>query len=140
MSKISVHKGTSQYATILLLILGIVVAIGPYTVYPICSGTMHGNCYDTGHAEIVLGALIALFSAITLFLKDTKKRTGLTLIVLVLAVLSVLFVTSITGTCDGSMMACNKTGKPGIIAVGTVTAFVAVIGLVFEKAGKRRVR
>ena len=139
MANLKVHRGASLYSEILLIILGVIIAIGPYTLYPICGSSMHGPCQDTGHAEIILGILIAILAAADLFIEDRRKRLYIGIAVIVLSILSILFVTSITGTCDSSMMACNKTGKPGIIAVGAITAIVGVIELILLKYETRKV-
>lgn len=133
MANPKIHEGISRYSEFLLIILGIITAIGPYTLYHICSGSMAGPCQDTGHAAIILGATIAVVSLASLFIQNRSVRAYIGLAAVILAVLSILFVTVITGTCDSSMMACNRTGKPGIIAVGAITAIVGVIDLILLK-------
>jgi hypothetical protein len=138
-ANIKVHRGRSVYSEVVLLILGLVIAIGPFFLYHICDTSMGGDCLSTGYAEIAIGAMILVLSAISLFIENDKYRLLIGMIVIILAALSVIFVTSITGTCDSAMMACNKTGKPGMIAVGAVTAFMGVIDLVLVKSDSRTI-
>lgn len=139
MTKLELHRGRSVWAEALLIVLGVVIAVGPYTLYPICDASMHGGCYDTGIAEVVLGILLVLVGVASLFVQDVRRRRLLWIALIAIPVLSILFVTSITGTCGGSMMACNKTGEPGIVAVGAVTAIVAVFDLLLLQNDARRV-
>ena len=48
-----------------LLILGIIVAIAPWTFAPVCMVEM--RCYFTRDVETVLGALIAIISVLGVF-------------------------------------------------------------------------
>lgn len=139
MAKIECHKGRSVWTEAVLIVLGIVIAVGPYTLYPICDVSMHGGCYDTGIAEVVLGIILVLAGVASLFMQDIRRRRLLWIVLIAVPVLSILFVTSITGTCGMSTMACNKTGEPGIVAVGVITAIVAVFDLLLLQNDARRV-
>jgi hypothetical protein len=130
----------SKYSAIALAILGLIIAVGPYVLYRICDESMAGPCNDTGHAEILIGASIAVLSVSMLFMNDGRRRMCLGFAVLALSVLSVLVVTTIIGTCDSGMMACNRTGKPGMIATGTIAAMVSVVNVVLIKRDSRMVR
>lgn len=50
---------------LVLLILGIIVAIAPWTFAPVCMVEM--RCYFTRDVETVLGAIIAIVSVIGIF-------------------------------------------------------------------------
>ena len=50
---------------IILLILGCVVALAPWTFVPVCVNPM--RCWDTRTVETILGAVIAVVSFIGLF-------------------------------------------------------------------------
>ncbi|MHA1637365.1 MAG: DUF4418 family protein [Candidatus Thorarchaeota archaeon] len=50
---------------LVLLILGIIVAIAPWTFAPVCMVEM--RCYFTRDVETVLGAIITLVSVVGLF-------------------------------------------------------------------------
>ncbi len=136
----SIHQGTSRYSAVALLILGLLTAVGPYTIYPICGDAMDGPCHATGHAEVLIGVSMSVLSVASLFVANHRDRALLGLAILALSVLSVLVVTVIIGTCDGGMMACNRTGKPGMIAVGTVAAIASVANIVLVKSDSRRIR
>ena len=123
---------------IVLAALGLLIAAGPFTLYPICDSSMMGPCNSTGYAEIAIGALISVLAIVSLFIDNSRHRIYIGLAILALSVLSVLAVTTLIGTCEGSMMACNRTGKPGIIAVGTIAAMASAINLVLIKSHSRR--
>ena len=128
----SIYPGTSRYSAIVLSILGLLIAVGPYTIYPIC--------HATGYVEVFIGISIAMLSAASLFVESHRSREFLGLAVLALSVLSVLVVTVIIGTCDSDMMACNRTGRPGMIASGAVAAVVSAVNLLLIKSDSRRIR
>ena len=136
----SIYPGTSRYSAIVLSILGLLIAVGPYTIYPICGDAMDGPCHATGYAEAFIGISIAVLSAASLFVESHRSREFLGLAVLALSVLSVLVVTVIIGTCDSDMMACNRTGRPGMIASGAVAAVVSAVNLLLIKSDSRRIR
>ena len=50
---------------IVLLVLGIVVAIAPWTFVPVCINPM--RCWDTRTVETILGAVISVVSLIGVF-------------------------------------------------------------------------
>ena len=50
---------------VVLLVLGIVVAIAPWTITPVCM--MEMRCWDTRNLETILGAVIAVVSLVGVF-------------------------------------------------------------------------
>lgn len=50
---------------IVLFVLGILVAIAPWTFVPVCINPM--RCWDTRTVETILGAAIALVSLVGIF-------------------------------------------------------------------------
>ncbi len=50
---------------IVLLMLGCVVALAPWTFVPVC--VTHMRCWDTRTVETILGAVIAIVSLVGLF-------------------------------------------------------------------------
>jgi len=48
-----------------LLVLGIVVAIAPWTFVPVCMNPM--RCWDTRTVETILGAVISVVSLVGVF-------------------------------------------------------------------------
>jgi hypothetical protein len=50
---------------VVLLILGIVVAIAPWTFVPVCMNPM--RCWDTRTVETILGAIISVVSLVGIF-------------------------------------------------------------------------
>jgi hypothetical protein len=49
----------------ILLVLGIVIAIAPWTFVPVCINPM--RCWDTRTVETILGSVVALVSTIGIF-------------------------------------------------------------------------
>jgi hypothetical protein len=50
---------------VVLLILGVVVALAPWTFVPVCINPM--RCWDTRTVETILGAVIAVVSLVGVF-------------------------------------------------------------------------
>ncbi|MFW9844285.1 MAG: DUF4418 family protein [Candidatus Thorarchaeota archaeon] len=50
---------------VVLLVLGIVVAIAPWTFVPVCINPM--RCWDTRTVETILGAVISVVSLVGVF-------------------------------------------------------------------------
>lgn len=56
---------TEAIPYIILLILGCLVALAPWTFVPVCES--HMRCWDTRTVETILGAVIAVVSLVGLF-------------------------------------------------------------------------
>ena len=50
---------------IILLVLGVIVAVAPWTFVPVCINPM--RCWDTRTVETILGAVIAVVSLVGVF-------------------------------------------------------------------------
>ncbi|MCR5690867.1 MAG: DUF4418 family protein [Eubacterium sp.] len=125
-------KKKELFIGILIILLGLVISVGPYTFFHVCKGNMGmegqmSPCQKTAVAELVVGILLAISGVISFVVKTelVKKISGIFHVVI--GILVIAFATVITGTCKDLQMHCNTTTKPWLIVLGSL---VIVLGLV----------
>lgn len=116
--------------SIIYILLGVLIALAPTIIFPVCSGEMKMSCAYTEKAEIGLGVLIAVLGGISFFLSE-KVRAGISIAVAGIGILSVLIPTVLIGVCGSSMMKCNVATRPLLVVLGVLTILVAVINTVY---------
>jgi uncharacterized membrane protein YczE len=120
---------------LVLIILGILILIGPWTFAPICevngmyaqlaSGkTLPMPCGWTARAELGLGALAILAGILLNFSQAAETKRVIGLIGIALGILVILFPLYITKMCAMADHPCNPLTKPVLILLG-----VAVIAI-----------
>ncbi len=118
---------------IFTIIFGLLAAIGPRTIFPVCSAAeMKMRCYYTANAELVVGILAAAVGAALLFVADRKLKIALSAIVSILGLLIILFPTAITGVCGNLMMHCVSLTKPSLIVIGVFEILTGVASVIFS--------
>jgi len=120
-------RSTKLFA-IILIIIGILVAVGPWTIFPVCdNGQSTMICHYTALAEIIVGSMIVLL-AIPLFV--IKKADLMLLIGLGeagLGVWAILVPTMLFGLCGSQFMECRTIGGPMLMLWGVLTILVSLI-------------
>jgi hypothetical protein len=130
-------------AALLLVALGAVVAIAPWTFAPVCEvqglwvQTAQGKllpmpCGYTARAEIGVGSMIAFSGAALMFVKTANPRKVLGVFAGALGVMAIALPTYLTGVCALASHSCRTTTEPVLILSGLATVAVG-IGLVFVK-------
>jgi uncharacterized membrane protein YczE len=120
---------------LVLIILGILILIGPWTFAPICevngmyaqlaSGkTLPMPCGWTARAELGIGALTILAGILLNFSQSAETKRVIGLIGIALGILVILFPLYITKMCAMADHPCNLLTKPVLILLG-----VAVIAI-----------
>ncbi|MDR1640570.1 MAG: DUF4418 family protein [Clostridiales bacterium] len=124
----------------LAAISGLLVAIGPQTMFKICDPSHHSvsNCFWTGQALIGVGSVLATLGVIYIFIASQQTRAGLSLAIASDAVLAFLIANVLIGMDSNPMMACRTTTLP-ILNIISVLTFVFAIGNTIYLAAKGRV-
>jgi len=125
-----------SWPALVLIILGIVIAISPWTIAPVCevngmyaqlaSGkTLPMPCGWTARAEIGLGALLAVAGVLLTIAKSNETKRIIGIFGIAIGVLVILFPTYITKMCALADHPCNLLTKPVLIILGVATIIVA---------------
>ncbi len=124
------------WPAIILIILGVLLAIAPWTFAPVCevngmyaqlaSGkTLPMPCGWTARAEVGLGALLIVAGALLAIAKSNETKRIIGIIGAAIGVLAILFPTNITGMCGMADHPCNLLTKPVLILLGIATIIVS---------------
>ncbi len=116
----------NKVLTVSTIILGLLAAIGPRTIFPVCSaGEMKMRCYYTAQWELVVG-LLAVFAGLSLFfITDEKIKTVVSAVQVILGALIILIPTAIIGVCGSPMMHCVTVTKPALLVIGVLEVFTS---------------
>jgi hypothetical protein len=102
------------------IVCGLLVALGPQFLFPVCPTTagMIMKCHWSAQAEIGVGGLIAVLGIALVVFANPKTRLGLTIGVFLSAVLALLVPHSLIGGCAMRSMDCRKVTFPAITVIG----------------------
>ena len=128
--------------SIAFLILGIFIAIGPQTIFPICGLeneiSTKMKCFWTGRTEIGIGIIITVIGILLLILKKKEIRIGLSLALIPTGLLVLLIPTTLIGVCANEHMKCKALTLPMLLLLGSVTIVVAAINSIYLAKADRR--
>lgn len=121
---------------IILVVLGILLLVGPWTFAPVCEmGGMFAKlangkdlvmpCGWTARAEIGVGALTILAGLLLAFTKSAETKRVIGFFGIGLGILSFLFPLYITKMCGMAEHPCNLVTKPVLVILGVVIIAVA---------------
>ena len=121
---------------IVLIVVGILLVIGPWTFAPVCevngmyaqltSGkTLPMPCGWTARAEIGVGALTILAGLLLTFSQSPETKRIVGLFGIGLGVLAILFPLYITKMCGMAEHPCNLVTKPVLLILGVAIAVVS---------------
>ena len=145
---------------VLFVALGLLIAIGPQTIFKPCSGLlqiytegMQGQsmqqmppsdaryvpmkCHWSANAEIGIGGAIAFLGILLLFFRKSPVRLGLSLAQAALGLVTVLIPSSLIGVCMGKTMQCRVLMLPLLLVLGCLVIAVSLanVSLLFREAG-----
>ena len=85
----------------LLLVLGLLIAIGPQKIFPVCEFNPEKamKCHWMGRAEIGVGAVVALIGVLQMVMDHAKVRMGLSMAAVPMGLLTLLLPTKLIGVC-----------------------------------------
>ncbi len=126
---------------LLLIILGILVALTPHYIFPVCAyydklietkggGLMPMACSYTARAETIVGLGIVLIGLMLWLAKERETKIFLSVLIAAKG-LAVLTIPEIVGYCKSPMMPCFsgtvpalRIGGVAIFALGLVSLFL----------------
>ena len=135
------------------LTLGLLIAIGPQTIFKPCSAlleitaeegargmTVPMRCHWSAKAEIGIGGVIALLGLLLLFFHNVQVRLGLSMALPALGLVSVLLPgRHLIGVCMARTMECRILMLPMLTMLGSLIIAVSLVYTVVlvRKARKR---
>jgi hypothetical protein len=133
----------SYWAAGILIALGIIVAVAPWTFAPVCEVqnmwvmTTAGKqlpmaCGYTARAEIGVGSMIVFTGAALMLVKNVNPKRTFGVFAGALGALAIAFPTFLTGVCAVASHSCRTTTEPTLILSGLATMAVGA-GLVLSK-------
>jgi hypothetical protein len=125
-----------SYPALILILLGILIVISPWTIAPVCEvGGMYVKtasgmnlpmpCGWTARAEIGLGALLVVGGGLLLIAKSNETKRLIGIFSAAIGVLVILFPTFITKMCALPDHPCNLLTKPVLIIFGVAALIVS---------------
>lgn len=114
---------------ILFSVLGILVAITPRYILPVCelTGKQKMACSYTGAAEIFIGAILISVS-IGIFFSNSKEAFKWLMFVAFFDGLSVILLPSALGYCANPNMPCHYGTVPMLRLWGTAIIIISIFG------------
>jgi uncharacterized membrane protein HdeD (DUF308 family) len=132
---------TSKILGVVAVILGIIVAVGPHYIFPVCqyygmlvqtaAGTsIPMKCYWTAMAEVGLGALIVVAGIVLIVSKQNETKRALGFILAALGVVVALVPTYLIGVCGMAEHPCRMATQPALILLGVITIIIGIVAMV----------
>lgn len=116
---------------ILTIIIGLLIALGPQTVFPVCGVHEHSEetmkCFWTARAELGAGILISLLGLFAALTDSIRIRIGLTAAVLLNGILALLLPTVLIGVCGSTRMGCRALSLPALSILSGLLIAIAII-------------
>ncbi len=116
---------------IVLFILAVLVLLTPRYILPVCefTGKQRMACSYMGFAEMFVG-LIALSTAMGVFVSKTAEALGLLMLVSGVSGVSVIFMPRVLGYCKNPDMPCNYGTVPMLGLLGGLLILVSIAGII----------
>lgn len=117
-----------------LLVLGIILAVGPWVLFPICEveGMLQPNglpmpCGFTARAEMVAGSLLFIGGLLLFFAKSNETKRVIAILSTAIGVWSVLIPVYLIGVCKNLDHPCVLETKPSLLIVGAAVVIVSLV-------------
>jgi uncharacterized membrane protein HdeD (DUF308 family) len=131
---------------IVAVILGLLVAIGPDYVFPVCQyyglmvETAGGTylpmpCWYTAMAEVGIGAMIVMVGLLLILTKQNETRRALGFVLGALGVFVALVPTYLIGMCANPEHPCRVGTEPFLILMGVIVFVVGIVTAVISRGG-----
>jgi hypothetical protein len=125
---------------ITIVILGLLLAVGVQTIFPVCeAGDKIMKCFWTGRAASGIGGVIAAIGILLLMFKDKRTRIGLLLSLVPIGIYAVLIPNVLIGVCGGAHMDCRALALPAITIIGAAVSVISAASAIWlHKTDKGR--
>lgn len=121
--------GRVKFLAVLLLVLGVLIAVTPRYIFPVCEykglrimtqggGYTPMRCFYTGRAELGLGLLTVLLSIFLLLSTQRETQIYLSLSLALVFSLSLLIPSWLIGICQSPTMSCRVGTWPALLLEG----------------------
>jgi hypothetical protein len=123
-----------------LVVTGLLVAIGPFTLFPVCevAGDMIMKCFWTARAELGIGISIAILGGLSLAFKSPLVRLGLALASLLNAALALLIPTVLIGVCEHRHADCRVLALPALLILSVILLLIAGFNTALLLSAKKK--
>ena len=131
------------------IILGAIIAVGPYTFLHVCGAgmamegemAMRSVCQGIPPITLILGAIILVIGISEAFGFTDKflGSNGSKLFAGIDVVLGIVVIgvpTFIVGVCSSAHMHCHAVTRPALIILGAVVAIIGAVEVVFLRTSK----
>lgn len=115
----------------IFILIGLFVAVGPYTVFPVC-GAHDGKfmkCHWTAQAELGIGLSIAILGLLLLLFTAKQIRIGISIGIILYSILLLLIPNVLIGVCGKADMNCRILTLPALNILGALSALVAALNI-----------
>jgi len=136
---IGLTRGKStRISAICLVVLGILIAVGPWTIFPVCNnGQSTMICHYTAEAEIIIGSMVVLLAIPLLFIRKPESIMLAGLGEAGLGIWTILVTTSLFGLCGSQFMECRTVGGPMLMLWGAIVFLISLIIIVKGWRGRK---
>lgn len=126
-------KKVNVVFSLLILVLGALTAIAPYSFAHVCeAGEKVMKCHWTGRIELFLGISVAVLGLLKLISADAKYQLGLNAGILLNALGVIITPTLLIGVCGMKSMHCASVSKPTLIVFGILILVITLIQSLIE--------
>lgn len=113
--------------SVIYIVIGALICFIPTYLFPVCNSTeMKMSCYYTKQAEIGLGLLIILLGIVSIGIKNSSIRVGISLALAGTALLVLLYPIKLIGLCKKSHMACRIGTFPALSIAGIGLLIISI--------------
>lgn len=127
--RIESMKKTISISGAVYIITGLLIAIGPRTIFPVCAvdGDMVMKCFYTAEAEFAVGIEIAVLGLLQFILR-TEKAAGIISIAASLSAIAAFAIPNfIIGVCANEHMHCHSVTKPVLSILSALLLIVSAV-------------
>jgi hypothetical protein len=114
------------------IILGLLIAIGPQTLFKVCAHTEKiMKCYWTSRAEIGIGALILISGILIIASKSREARISVSILTLFTSIFAILVPAVLIGGCGMDTMACRSTTFPALYVLNSISIIISILNVIY---------